>query len=424
MKKMLTNNLGLKLASLMLAFVLWFLVVMIEDPQDKVTFNNVPVKIVNTDLLEQEEKVYEVLDDTDNVRVTVYAPKSIIGQIRATDIVAEADVSKLTDINTIAIDVYVQNVAVDRIESNRDVIRLNVEDRSREWIRLTGTTVGDVADGYMVYSTALDQTNIEVTGPESVVSQVDYATVEMDVSGATTNLSANVDIQLYNADGVKVEHDNLKKNVNSAYMTVEVLATKDVPVEVQYIGEPAEGYMTTGVVETDTPVVKIAAKPSVLDSIHAITIPAERLDITDAEANVVEVVNLKDYLPDNVKFADKSFTGKATATVYIEPIVTQEIEVPLENISFINMPAEFEAEWPDDMENYSLTISGLGEYISAVQPENIMGYVDVADYMSGRNMEELIEGEYTVPVTFELSEDINVDEQLRIKVIFVIPDED
>ena len=32
MKKLLTHNLGLKLASLVLAFVLWFLVAQIYDP--------------------------------------------------------------------------------------------------------------------------------------------------------------------------------------------------------------------------------------------------------------------------------------------------------------------------------------------------------------------------------------------------------
>ena len=34
MKKLLTRNLGLKLASLVLAFVLWFLVAQIYDPKD------------------------------------------------------------------------------------------------------------------------------------------------------------------------------------------------------------------------------------------------------------------------------------------------------------------------------------------------------------------------------------------------------
>ena len=69
MKKKLTHNLGLKLISLALAFVLWYLVVQIIDPTDSMRFSNVQVKLVNTELLEQQGKVYEVLDDTDTVSV-------------------------------------------------------------------------------------------------------------------------------------------------------------------------------------------------------------------------------------------------------------------------------------------------------------------------------------------------------------------
>ena len=78
MKKALTRNLGLKLASLVLAFVLWFLVAQIYDPKDTVTFNNIQVRLINTELLDEEGKVYEVLDNSNLVRVTVTGPQSIV----------------------------------------------------------------------------------------------------------------------------------------------------------------------------------------------------------------------------------------------------------------------------------------------------------------------------------------------------------
>ena len=62
MRKRLARNLGLKLASLVLAFVLWFLVVQINDPLDSVTFNNVEIDLINTDLLEQEESAAQTVE--------------------------------------------------------------------------------------------------------------------------------------------------------------------------------------------------------------------------------------------------------------------------------------------------------------------------------------------------------------------------
>lgn len=420
MKKKLTHNLGLKLVSLILAFVLWYLVVQINDPTDSVSFSNVQVKLVNTELLDETGKVYEVLEGTDKARVKVYAPRSVISQIRESDIVAEADVSKLTEINTIVINYDVENATVERIESNQEVVRLNVEEKVSKWIRLIGNTVGEVAEGYMIYNTSLDQTNIEISGPKSAVAKVEYAAVDMGVTGANTSLSANVDIQLYDADGKLVEHEQVKKNVNSAYMTVEVLATKAVPIEVKYSGAVAEGYMPTGIVESSIPEVLLAAKPAVLENISVITIPEDRMDISDAEGNVQEIINLKEYLPDSVKFADKSFNGKITATVYVEPVVSRDLEVPIENITFIGLPSEYEVEWIGNVENYSLTIYGLWEYINSVQPETIFGSVDVTAYMEKRGLEEMVQGEYIVPVNFNLAENIKVDEELSASVRFVI----
>ena len=273
MKKKLTHNLGLKLASLVLAFILWFLVVTINNPKDTTSFSNIRVNLINTELLDEENKVYEVLDNTDVVRVTVEAPRSIIQQLRASDIVAEADVSKLTDINTIAITYYVQNADTVSIEGNHDVVRLSVEDKASKWVRLTSNVVGEVADGYMIANASPDQTMIEVTGPESAVERVSYAKVEIDVSGATTDLSANVEIKLYDKQDNPIEQDNLVKNVDYAHMSVYVLATKEVPIELNVMGEPAEGYMTTGVVESAPTTVKIAGTPSALANVNKISIP-------------------------------------------------------------------------------------------------------------------------------------------------------
>ena len=223
MKKLLTRNLGLKLASLVLAFVLWFLVAQIYDPKDTVTFNNIQVRLVNTELLEEEGKVYEVLDNSNLVRVTVTGPQSIVkSELRRSDIVAEADMSKLTDINTIAITYYCENISNDSVEikGNHDSVRLNVEDKTSKWIKLESNTIGDVASGYMIGNVTLDQTNIEVTGPKSAISQVDHAGVDINVTDSTTSLSANVDIKLYDADDNELVLESVKKNVDSAYMTV------------------------------------------------------------------------------------------------------------------------------------------------------------------------------------------------------------
>ena len=419
MKKLLTRNLGLKLASLVLAFVLWFLVAQIYDPKDTVTFNNIQVRLVNTELLEEEGKVYEVLDNSNLVRVTVTGPQSIVkSELRRNDIVAEADMSKLTDINTIAITYYCENISNDSVEikGNHDSVRLNVEDKTSKWIKLESNTIGNVASGYMIGNVTLDQTNIEVTGPKSAISQVDHAGVDINVTDSTSSLSANVDIKLYDADDNELTLESVKKNVDSAYMTVEVLATKEVPVEIEYMGVPEDGYMATGEVESSVPTVKIAGTVSTLVGISAITVPEDRMNITGQSDKLVDIINLKEYLPANVRLADKSFDGKITATVYIEPIVSKDLTVAAENISVTGVPDGMEAEITSTAEEYNITVSGLSRDVSILHDSSVTGILNLTQWMEDNGVEELTPGTYTIPVTFNLAEDITVTPDINIHI--------
>lgn len=419
MKKSLTHNLGLKLASLVLAFVLWFLVAQIYDPKDTVTFNNIQVKLINTDLLDQEGKVYEVLDNSNLVRVTVTGPQSIVkSELRRSDIVAEADMSKLTDINTIAITYYCENVSNDSVEikGNHDSVRLNVEDKASKWIKLESTTIGEVASGYMIGNVTLDQTNIEVTGPKSAIVQIDHAGVDINVADSTSSLSANVDIKLYDADGKELSYGNVMKNVDSAHMTVEVLATKEVPVEIKYMGVPEDGYMATGEVESSKPTVKIAGTTSTLAGISAITVPEDRMNITGQSGNLVDIINLKEYLPSNVRLADKSFDGKISATVYIEPVETKELSIPAENITISGEPEGMEAEIVTLADTYDITVSGLDRDVSVLRENTVTGVLDLQKWMEDNGAEEMTSGNYTIPVTFNLPEDVTVENDVNIHI--------
>lgn len=419
MKKALTRNLGLKLASLVLAFVLWFLVAQIYDPKDTVTFNNIQVRLINTELLDEEGKVYEVLDNSNLVRVTVTGPQSIVkSELRRSDIVAEADMSKLTDINTIAITYYCENVSNDSVEikGNHDSVRLSVEDKTSKWIKLESNTIGEVASGYLIGNVTLDQTNIEVTGPKSAISQVDHAGVDINVTDSTSSLSANVDIKLYDADDNELTLESVKKNVNSAHMTVEVLATKEVPVEIEYMGVPEDGYMATGEVESSVPTVRIAGTASALVGISAITVPEDRMNITGQSGDLVDIINLKEYLPSNVRLANKSFDGKITATVYIEPIDTKDLTIPADNISITGVPDGMEAEVTSTAEEYNITVSGLTRDVSILRDSSVTGVLDLNQWMEDNGLEEWTPGNYTIPVTFNLSEDITVDTDVNIHI--------
>jgi YbbR domain-containing protein len=424
MRTRLLNNWGLKLISLVLAFLLWFLVIQIGDPKDDRDIGTIQVKLVNTELLDKANKVYEVLDNTDTVRVSVYAPMSVFTQLRSSDITAEADVSKLTDINTIPITFTSSNANVVSIRGSHDSVKLNVEDKVSKYVSLISSTEGEVADGYMVSALTPDQNRIEVSGPRSVVEQVKYAGAKIDVTDATSNLTANVDIQLYDEDNSEVEHANLVKNVDYVRMSVEVLAVKTVPVELEASGVPEKGYMATGVVEIDPAYVQIAGSSYTLSAISSIAVPAEQLDLTGATGDVVNVIDIREYLPENVKLADSNFSGKVTATAYVEPIEEITLQIPIQNVTVTNLPEGFEAEISDSAETVlSLELSGLKDQIDPLRQESLSGVADVSGWMENQGMAKLRAGAFNIPVTFRLDDSIAIHNPPTVRVIIKEADE-
>lgn len=412
------NNWGLKLISLVLASLLWFLVVQIGDPKDDQDMGNIQVKLINTELLEKENKVYEILDNTDTIRVTAYAPRSVFTQFRSSDITAEADVSRLTDISTVPITLTTSNKNVVSLSGSHDAVKLNVEEKASKYVTVMSSTVGTVAEGYIVSSLTPDQNRIEVSGPKSAVEQVKYAGAEIDVTEAATNLTANVDIKLYNANGEEVDRANLVKNVDYVRMSVEVLAVKEVPVELAAMGTPAEGYMATGVIECDPAAVRIAGSTYNLSKINEIAIPAEQLDITGEKEDVVRVIDIREYLPDNIKFTDSRFNGKATVTVRIEPIVKKTLHIAMPDIEVINVPEGLEAEIRESAEDiFSVEFSGLNEQIQLLRQGAVSGVVDIAAWMEKENIQELRTGNYVIPVTFATDEDIVVRNAPNVRIV-------
>ena len=69
MKINLKNNTGLKILSLIIAIVLWYVIGNVDDPVTIDTYT-IPVQIINADVLKSNNKAYEITEG-DQVTFTV-----------------------------------------------------------------------------------------------------------------------------------------------------------------------------------------------------------------------------------------------------------------------------------------------------------------------------------------------------------------
>lgn len=411
MKKRLFHNWILKLSSVVCAMSLWVIVYTITDPIETKRLTNVPVTFINTEIIEDNEQVYQILEDSDVVKLlTLQASRSTINDLRDSDINVVADFSKLKMDGTIDLRIYSDrhNDAITFKASSTEV-KLLVEDKIRRDIVLTAEASGELAEGYIVNSIKAQQNRVRITGAESIVSSVEKAVAVTDVTGSVENISSYVDIMLYDAEGNEVSKENLTMSTKSVSVTVEILQTKTVPIRYLSSGRPAAGFVLAGEGVSDAEKLIIAGKSDDLARVTEIVVLGEELSVQDARQDVVCVIDLDDYLPSGIVRADKTGNGKVEVSFHIAPIIDEEITLKAGDVEIQNIPEGYQADFIDPEQEFSVVVSGADYLLEGFGSSDIQAYIDVMECT--QNTEKPLsnnETGYTVMPEFEVGEGIEV----------------
>lgn len=418
MKKRLTNNWGLKLFSIIFAILLWLVVVNVDNPVKTNTFDNIPVKLQNTNLVTDEGLVYEVLDSTDTVTVSVSAPRSYLELLSKDDIVAVADFNNITAANTVNITYYSKryNDKITNFKGSVESVKLNIEAEKSLKLVLKTKTVGEVEEGYVVGDVTTDQNQVRISGPESVISQIKSAVVTVDISGTTSDIATYADVKFYDANDNEIVSTSIKKNVSSVKIGVEILATKTVPIKYTPEGTLAQGYRLTGEITSVPSEIMIAGTADALKNVSYIEISGESLDVTGKTGDFVTSVNIKNYLPEGISLADSSYSGKASVTVHIEKEQEKKLNLGANNVVIANVPEGYIATVDKDSE-ILLSMVGLQADISELMADDITAEVDLTAYMEENELTHLEPGTYTIEAKIDLGENITLLEPIKVKVI-------
>lgn len=414
MKNKLTNNIGLKIASVFFAVILWLVVTGINNPTIPQTFYDIPVELLHTELITDSGQMYEVLEGTDVIsRVVVRAPSSVIKDLKDENIIATADVRELSSLDTISIKLTTNVSNINSITGSNDIVKLKIEDRKSKALTLKATTSGEIESGYMIGDVTTDQNLVRISGPQSVIDTVAKASVDVNVTGITSDIVTNGEIKLYDAEDNEVSTSKLTQNIKSVGVRVSIWQKTTIPIHFTVGGEVPQGYRIIGEPEVNIDTVEIAGKANVLRNISAIDIPAEALDVTDQMEDFVAEVDIRPYLPENV-FLVNSDDIFRTVTVHIEPEVIKRMEIREERVRITNLPEGYNASISGLEESFVIQVVGLSQDVNALQASNISGVVDIEKWMQEQGMEYPEPGYYTVAVDFGLPENVVLRDEITV----------
>ena len=424
MKNKLTHNLGLKMLALIFSIGLWFVVNNITDPIGEKTFYNVPVEIINEDKIADEGKVYEVLEGTDAINVKVTGKKSIISYINKEDIKAVADLSELTFMNTVTIKVSsLKNNTDLEFSASVDNMKLSIEDMKQVQKMINTSTAGVPAEGYIVGTVTPSQNVVRLSGPESLVEQIDRVEAVANISGYATDITSSVELKFCNVEGEEIKSNSIKTNISTINVAVTILGTKEVPLKFTVQGKPKEGYVVRRQMTKVPEKVKIAGRKSVLDSVSEINVADAALTVDGLSDDMTAVVNIRKYLPNGVQLAETSFDGNVSVTVGIEPLVTKEYDIPVKNFAVGNAPDGYEVyirEFENkEIKDYTISVSGVEDDIRKIKENDVIGVVDMQNIAETQGITEWTAGSYVGEITFNLSEGVILKAPYSLTVVLV-----
>lgn len=406
MKEKIFRNFSLKILSALCAIVLWTIIVNIYDPTMGVTISTVPVQLINTESLTDKGYTYEITDGS-KISVYVSGPKSVITDIKAADIVATADLSRITAFADYA-DIDVKVVKDGKTLTNVEVtpkttaVKLDIENRVTQQFDVGMEVNGTEAEGYVVTKQSVSPSTIKITGSSTTIAKIAQVKAICDISNAQDNIQSVVPIVLYDTDGNVIDDPQLELSKSEVEYTASVKKSKTVPLKYSVSGEPADGY-SVHKVQSSADQITISGETKVLDQITQITIPSDQLKVTGLSSDKTFRLWMEDFVPSDVSVVSDSVVS---ITVKISDVHSREFTVKTSDITFSGLSSGLEAAITDQ-DTIHVILTGSDEALAAAQASDIKATV---------NLTGLKEGTYTLSIQFQLPGGCSLDDTYKAAV--------
>ncbi len=395
MKKIIFNNIGLKILALLIAVIVWWVVMNIDDPLVKKTINGVSVELRNDDDLIDKGYIYEV-ESGNVIAITVWAPESVAKELKSSDFIAYADLSQLsplTDTANITVECVKSDVKNDikEITSKIQVVKLSIDNKQTAEVPVTTAIVGNPAENYVIGDISISQNKIDITGAASVIEKIVRAEIKYDVSNMMQSVNEMVTPVFYDENNNVVDTGAIQLSRNSLRLSVVINPTKWIGITINPSVTVADDYKMVGY-SLSFDQVKIAGTQESLANISSIDLPSDAIELTDVTESQDCVVNLANYLKASYKIV--SGTTELTVHIDIEPMVVKSYIVRKNGIAVNNLGDGLEAQIEDSY--IEVKVKAIQEVHDSFNMDVLNPNIDLKGYGPG---------EYEVPVI--LSEDLN-----------------
>ena len=174
---------------------------------------------ISVENLKTEKYAVKVVETAtaDPKKVTITGPESVLSQIATVE--AIVDVSGVgedmaTNSKVVLLDEAGNEISQDRLTLNRTSVAVDVKITMGKSVPLKFTTNGTPADGYRYEKAECSVSSVKLVGSSEAlagISELEISGSQMSIAGATSDVTAGVDLTKFLPDGVELASDQQKQ---------------------------------------------------------------------------------------------------------------------------------------------------------------------------------------------------------------------
>ncbi len=413
-KKILTTNIGYKLLALALGFMVWLLILNTEDPVETRDITDIAITEINADDITQAGKAYSYIGDDSSVSVRIRGKSSIVSHLTRNDFTAVVDLSKLSITGAVTADVtcpQYPGLEITPIGSST-ILNVEIEDVVKKSFNVRVLTSGDPPEGKYIGTGSATPNLVTVSGPASVVEQIQEAVVSVNVTSFYSgNITTVSELMLRRSSGDEINTSTLELSQDIISVTIPIYNTKSVPVSMTVTGEPAEGHEMISS-DYEPKQLTLAGPADQLAKVDEIVL--EDYDISEASEAIEDSISVIDRMTESLP-AGVIFTEAEPEVAFaadIQEIVDKSFEISLDKVLLTNTKTGYSYEKTASLQNtgetkVTLLITGAKSYIDELTTAEINVTADTSKCTAGNN---------TVTLTVELENGLKLKEPAAINI--------
>lgn len=358
------NNTKIKLISLMSAIALWLYVMAVVDPEETKILEDLPITIKNmSELKENDLVLYPETELTTDIYIT--GKLSYLQKIKPQDVHIYGEISNpIEGKNQLFLRASISERVSPEFKTNVMIVSLEkiVEEKRSVDVYIEGTSKDKIIEGK-----DLSFDNVKVSGPRSLVKQVQKVVGTVDISNKNNDFTQEIKLVPVDIEGKEVIGVDLEEE----YVTVDlkILKQKVVPIEVK-IKEGTDLIENLKDYKLSQSTITIKGKNDVLNKIDKIyTKPIDIPNIIETGTNKVELD-----IPEGVAVDSK------TVSIVINTInvVSEELLYTKDEIEIRNNDNNIDITTLDIPDNIKVSVEYNSDInVEALSKSNILLYIDL-----------------------------------------------